>query len=197
MQAVIRTRTVGHLPLAVCEDRAAYTVEKQGVTGRYEPVLVPAPAIGHQQTDAVFGMSRGVCHPDLDIARLDAVAILQGMKVECHGRAVGFMRAAVRPGPRRQAAPARIMIRVHMRVDEMGNRHTGLRGPVHEPVLVADHHIHRNGLAPGAATEQIRQRRLGGLKLMKEHRKPRLGPAERINAPGRAGRMALFKLFID
>ncbi|MNT63309.1 hypothetical protein D3C72_2011110 [compost metagenome] len=69
----------------------------------------------------------------------------------------------------RQREPARVMVGMHMSVDDMGYHHARLSRLGDEPVLVAGHNVDGNSLADAGTSKEIGKGGVFSGTLAEEH----------------------------
>lgn len=158
-----------HLLLLSSQVRPTDCANEQGVAGHDEPGSLTAPLVGDQQTQAVRRMPWRMQNLDFDIADIEQLSVLQRQEVVVHLTVIGFVQAIGGLNLLGQRTTTRVMVGVDMGVDDVGDFDIGLTGRLHEPILVASHHIDRDGFAQSSAAEKVRQGGLLGRQLLEEH----------------------------
>jgi len=96
---------------------APCVADEQRVSSQEKPRLVAARAIDYRQTYAIWSMARGVNHADADVAEIEHIAIVERPKLESR-RGAGVQTILGTNGFG-QRAPARDVIGVHVRIDDV------------------------------------------------------------------------------
>jgi len=101
---------------------AAGVPDEEGVSGQEEPRFGTSGLVGHEQADAVGGMTRRVEDPHLDVAQLELVPIFQ--RVEGKMRLRSLVEIDRRARLRRQPATAGEVVRLNVGLDDMRDPHS-------------------------------------------------------------------------
>ena len=140
---------------------------EEGIAGEHEPRLGSPRPIGHDEADAVRRMPGRVQHRDPNVAHLVLLAVLQIHVREFDGR--GGVDEHRRAGDDRQPPGTRHVVRLHVRLEDVGDAHVLLCGRLDIGLdLVLWIHHSAAGCAP-SAEEVAGAAGFGREKLSEDH----------------------------
>lgn len=159
-----------HFLFAPREIRAADRADEHGVASEDKPRSFRAPAVRHEQAEAVLRVSRRVQNLNARIACIDHLLVEYRSEREGGLADVGLVQRVFGAAQFGKRSPTGQVVGMYMRIENIGDRNIQPAGLVDVPGFVSRQHVDSDSLALPAAAEEVRDRGVIICSLFEKHR---------------------------